>query len=545
MSTATPDRLDKGREAFAGQRWDEAVEHLSAADAEISLGPEDLYLLATAASLTGDDAGTVDLGTRAYHGFVDASMPERAARCAYHIGMSLMNRGEVAQAGGWFGRMRQILDDGARDCVELGYLQVPIALQSLFAGDAAAAYEAFGPAQERAERFKEPDLMAMCKLGRGQALINLGRVPEGVAMHDEAMTSVMAGEVSPIVSGIVYCAVIEACQEIFDVARAQEWTDALKRWTSTQHGLVAFRGQCLVHRAHLMQLHGAWPEALEEAERAQHRLSSPPQPAVGAAYYQLAEIHRLRGDIDKAQEAYRDGSQWGRSPQPGLALLRLAQGQSAAAKAALGRELDEAKEPFARSALLPAYVEVTLACGDVSAARASADELAKIATMLDVPYARAVAAQAGGAVSLAEGDARGAVQQLRSAWTAWQEVRAPYEAARARVLIGNACRMLEDDDTAAMEFDAARHVFSELGAIPALTELDALTGKGPKAAGGLSPREVEVLRLVSAGKTNRAIANELVLSEKTVARHVSNIFTKLGVSSRAAATAYAYEHDLV
>jgi DNA-binding NarL/FixJ family response regulator len=544
----TAGALDRGREAFRRQAWGEAYAALSAADRESPLEPEDLERLAMTADLTGRAAESTDLWARAHREFLGRGETRRAARCAYWLGMGLiMNQGEPARGGGWLARARGLLDDGRQDCPEQGYLLLPEALRSLQEGEPGAAYATFSRAAELGDRFGERDLMTLGRMGRGRALIRLGRAAEGVAFLDEAMVAVTAGEVSPLVAGIVYCAVIVACQEIFDLRRAQEWTAALSDWCATQPDLVSFRGHCLVQRAELMRLHGAWPAAMDEVQRVCERLTQPAnQEAVGAAFYQRAEVHRLRGEFAAAEAAYRQATAWGRSPQPGLAQLRLAQGQVDAAGAAIRREADEADDRVSRARLLPAYVEIVLAAGDVGAARAAADELAKIATTLDAPFLHAVSAHATGAVLLGEGDARAALTALRRARAGWQELEAPHEAARERVLIALACRDLGDADTAEMELDAARSVFRQLGAAPDLERVEALSRKGgARHAGGLTAREAEVLRLVAAGKTNRAIAADLVLSEKTVARHVSNIFTKLGVPSRAAATAYAYEHGLV
>jgi DNA-binding NarL/FixJ family response regulator len=296
-----------------------------------------------------------------------------------------------------------------------------------------------------------------------------------------------------------------------------------------------------------MTLHGAWSDAMEEARRAATRLTDPPpgRPAAGLAFYQQGELHRLRGELAEAEDAYRQASRWGRDPQPGLALLRLAQDQVDTAAAAIRRVVDEADGFVARSRLLPAQVEILLAAGDVEAAGAAAAELAGLADGLGAPYLTAVAASAQGAVLLAGGDPRAALAALRRAWVAWQELEVPYEAARVRVLIGLACRELGDKDGAAMELDAARGVFRQLAAAPDLARVEALSGGAGAEAGGLTARELEVLRRVASGETNKAIAAGLFVSERTVDRHMSNIFAKLGVSSRAAATAHAYQHGLI
>jgi DNA-binding CsgD family transcriptional regulator len=543
----TADTLNRGREAFARQAWTDACVHLSAAVRESPVEPEDLQRLATAAHLIGRDAESADIWARAHHQFLSRGDVEGAARCAFWLAFGLVNHGERARGGAWIARARRLLDEAQHDCVERGYLLLPVALECLTKGDVASAYATFCQAAEIGDRFGDPDLIALARHSRGRVLIRMGEIREGVTLLDEAMVAVEAGEVSPLVVGDVYCSVIEGCLEISDLRRAQEWTATLTHWCESQPDLVPYSGQCLVRRAEILQLHGVWPDALEEARRACERfLQGPDQPATGAAFYQRAELHRLRGEFGDAEEAYRQASRYGRKPQPGLAQLRLAQGQIDAAEAAIRRAVDEAQDRATRSRLLPAHVEIMLAVRDVHAAHAAANELAEMADDLDAPLLHAVAAQACGGVLLAQGDARAALARLRQAWTAWQEIEVPYEAARVRVLIGLACRALGDKDAAEMELDAARWVFQQLGAGPDLARVEALSRTAaPKAAGGLSAREVQVLRLVAAGKTNRAIATALFISERTVERHVSNIFIKLDVSSRAAATAYAYEHQLV
>ncbi|MBB4929987.1 DNA-binding CsgD family transcriptional regulator/tetratricopeptide (TPR) repeat protein [Lipingzhangella halophila] len=543
------DVLTQGRESYARWAWKAAYEELSAAQGETPLPGADLYRLAVAAYLTGADAAAVETFQRAHHALVDQGEVARAVRCGFWLGIVLVQRGHHAQAGGWLARAQRLLAEEPLDCVERGYLLLPGALRSLEGGDPSAAYAVFGEAIEIADRFGDPDLVALSRLGRGQALVAMGEAGAGVAMLDEAMLAVTTGDVSPIAAGLVYCALILACRQIFDLRRAQEWTAALSRWCAAQPDLKPYRGQCLVHRSEIMQLRGEWPEAMEEVRRACAHLNEPPgDPVLGMALYQQGELLRLRGEFARAEQAYREASECGHPIQPGLALLRLAQGRVGDAAAAVRRVLDEAEsDRVARSRALAAYAEIMLAAGDVEAARAGTDELEVLAADFDAPYLWAVAATARGAVLLADGHPRGSCVALRRAWTSWHQLEAPYEAARVRVLMARACRELEDHDTAEMELDAVRHVFEQLGAAPALARVAELSGMPARreAPAGLTPREVEVLKLVVTGATNREIADRLVISEKTVARHLDNMFPKLGVSSRAAATAFAYQHKLV
>ena len=540
------DRLLIARSRFEAFAWSDAYTGLSAVDRDRPLGAEDLERLAIAAQLLGQVDDAIAAGSRAHLESVRTGDVARAVRTAFWLAFSLFNRGEIAQGSGWIGRAARLIEETGYDGPEAGYLLVPQALGRIEEGQPAEALAMFEELARIAERFGDKNLATLGRLGRGRSLIAMSEATPGIRLLDEAMVAVMAGEVSPSVAGIVYCSVIEACHELFDLRRAQEWTTALTRWCESQPDLMAFRGQCQVYRAELMRFNGAWEDAQGEAERARDRLlRPPPEPAAGDALYQLAELERLRGASAEAEVTYREASHWGRQAEPGLALLRLSRGDVQTAVRSIRRALAEAGDDIGRATLLEPVVEISLAAGDVGGARAAVHELVDIAERFDAPLLRAMATRSDGWVRLAEGDTEGALAVLRRAWVLWRELEAPYEAARVRVAIGRACRLVGDLDGARLEFDAARETFVGLGAGPDLLALDRASGQDDAVTPArLSPRELEILRLVAAGDTNRAIADALTISERTVDRHVSNIFAKLGVSTRSAATAYAYEHGL-
>jgi DNA-binding CsgD family transcriptional regulator len=448
---------------------------------------------------------------------------------------------------GWIARGRRVLEGVPEDCSEWGWLLVLNALPVMFEGDPESVYPEFVRAEEIGALLGDLDLAMFSRLARGWSLIVRQLLGEGMALLDEVMIAVVGGELSPIITGIVYCSVIALCQSVFDLRRAWEWTNALTRWCEAQPDMVPFRGNCLVHRCEIFQFHGAWQDALNSARQACDLLAPPPfWDSFGLAHYQLGEIQRLRGEFAQAEAAYRQASRAGQHPEPGMSLLRLAQGRSDAAAAGIQRALDETQDAMGRAKVLPACVEIMLETRDLESARRAADELQHIAADFGVQLLRAQATLAKGAVLLTEGDARAALVELRNAHSAWRVLDSPYQVARVRVLTGLACRELDDDGGAGLEFEAARGLFADLGAIPDLERVHRLLGAPiTRTAGGLSPREREVLMHLATGKTNRAIAAELFLSEKTVARHVSNIFTKLDLASRAEATAYAYKHGLI
>ena len=530
--------------AYERRAWSRAFAALESADHLDAVGHE---RLAVCAYLVGDDHRCVQAWQDAHQAFVDRDQPGEAGRCAIWLALCFILRGQMAQAGGWLARAERLVavDPGS---AAAGYLLVPQALGALNAGDPGTAVQLASQAADVGRRLQDADLVAFGTLGRGQALLAAGDIAAGTACLDEVMVSVTAGDVGPIATGIVYCAVVLECFRMFDLRRAREWTDALSEWCDAQPDLVPYRGQCLIHRSQLAQASGDWTGAITAAEEACARLVDPPHPALGAAYYQEAELHRLLGAFDHAASEYREASRNGRDPMPGLALLELARGDLDAAASSIRRALQESSDEAERPGLLSAAVEILVAADDVDAARAAADELGTIASRSSSRLLGAMASHVGGSVLVAEGEHGAALAQLRSAGDAWRALSMPYEAAKASVLLARACSALGDDTTAAMELDHARDTFVQLSAVPDLdrtTDTVDADGGGDEAPEILSRRERQILEHVAAGQTNRQIADALSISPHTVDRHLENIFGKLGVRNRAAATAWAYRHDLL
>jgi ATP/maltotriose-dependent transcriptional regulator MalT len=547
-----PQSLANGRKALEKQQWSVAVSHLCSAEREQVLKADDLLGLSIALHLIGRDTESIETLARAHQRYLTESNLRRAARCAFWLGYIAQFNGDIAQSNGWLARSRRLLE-GLDECAEHGYLLIPSGIRAFYSGETEVAYQAFVEATAIGERCGDKDLATLALHGQGRALVRRGEIAAGCTLLDEAMVAVSSGEVSPIVAGKVYCSLIESCRDSFDMRRAREWTAALDAWCASQPEKLVYRGACLIHRSELLQLQGNWSEAMIEANRVRGTLSDDaPKQFLGASFYRAAELHRLQGNFAEAETAYQEAAKWERTSRPGLARLRLAQGKLEAANAAISLVLNDVRGIAGRPYALEAAAEIALARKDIVAARAYANELHAIATRHGAPALTAISNSVTGAVLLAEGDPQQALELLRQSCDVWRELDAPYETARARVLIGRNCRELGNEEYAKSELSAAREVFERLGALPDVAAVDCLSnstghvpGNSSHPAHPLTDRELEVLQLVASGATNREVANRLHISEKTVARHISNIFNKLDLSSRAAATAYAFQHGLV
>jgi len=538
------DDLAQARTDYERGEWSAALDIWSDIEPD-DMSADDLHAAAVAAYLLGRRSASVDFHQRAFALYQNAGVAAGAMRCCFHLAMIFGTGGDHALARGWTTRAERLLDKLSDDSVEYGYVALLQMYGHLSASNFLEASEAAEAVTAVGRRHRDPDLLALGLSSQGRLAIYTGRVADGLALLDEAMAGVAAGEVTPVVFGDVYCAAIEGCQEIGDFGRVAEWTSALHQWCLSQPGLVAFTGQCSVHRGQLMRVSGAWPEALDEFERAIERYRRADSlAAIGLAEYERGDVLRQRGEFGAAETSYQRSSEHGYDPQPGPALLSLARGANDAAVAAVRRLVAEASDPIAECRLLPAAVDVLVAAGALDEARAIAARLDEVATQVATVTLQAYAAFASGTVELASGDAAGALPYLRKARQLWAHAQSPYEVARVRLMTGRALNAVGDLESARRELEAACATFRQLGATPAAEETAHLLQPAANPA-GLTQREVDVLRLVASGRSNAQIAAELVLSEKTVARHLSNIFTKLDVGSRTAAAAYAFEHHLV
>jgi ATP/maltotriose-dependent transcriptional regulator MalT len=534
--------VERARTAIETAAWADAYQGFRAAD-PAELTARDLEGLADAAWWLSKLDESLDLRHKAYAAYAAAGDERGAAAVGARLAIEHFLREEASVGGGFLMRAQRHAEGIATE-PEAGFLAMVEATVARYTGDLDRAVTLAERAIEIGRRHGVSDLVAMAVQAKGGALVAAGRIREGVSLLDEAMAAVVAGELSPYFTGIIYCAVIGTCLELGDVRRAGEWSEAARVWCDTLPPGTPFPARCRVNRAEVARLRGSWGEAETEAMLAADELAGQERGLVASAFVQLGEVRRRLGDLAGAQAAFERAQELGEEPQPGLALVLLAHGKADAARSALRLALSGALHLPARVRLLAALVEAALAAGAAEEARAAADELGSMAVSADLQVFAAAAATAAGSVALAEGDPPTAVDAFRRATATWQELRLPYETAMARAFLGRALLAGGDEDGARRELRGALAAFERLGATRDVAEVtEILEGRRPLPA-GLTAREAEVLRLVASGKTNRDIAVELVISEHTVARHLQNMFAKLGVSSRAAATAFAFEHDL-
>jgi DNA-binding NarL/FixJ family response regulator len=533
--------VERARDAVERGAWVEAYELLSAID-PARLGPADLQGLADAAWWLARTEESIAARQKAYAGFADAGEDRPAALAAVRLGIEHFLREEPSVGAGWLMRARRHLADQP-GCVEHGFVALVEATMARFRGDLDEAAVAAARATEIGRGFAHPDLTAMGIHTQGLILIARGEVRGGLELLDEAMIAVVAGELSPYFTGAIYCNVLEACLELADVGRANEWSEASRVWCESLPPEAPFPALCRINRAEVADLRGEWSEAQSEATKVAEDAFVPSVAA--RAFYETGEIRRRVGDLAGAEDAFARAAELGFEPQPGMALLRLAQGKAQAASTALRLALAGSfGNRLRRARLLAAQVDVAISSSDLDTASAACEELETIARDYGTSALEAMAATARGTLLLADGDVAASLERLRAACAIWRDLRLPYESALARLRYGTALLAAGDEEDAGLELRAARSTFERLGAPDDAARVTSVLGERVALPRRMTGREVEVLRLVAAGKTNREIAAALVISEHTVARHVQNIFAKLEVSSRSAATAFAFEHGL-
>lgn len=535
------DVLSEARRAHTQQDWPRAYELFSAFDVA-ALTAVDLSALADAAWWLGKLDDSVAARERAFTERAAAGDVPGAALEAFALSLALGDKGADAQASGWRARAYSLTEEQP-DSPAAGYLLSMEAAAAFHSGAPDECIQKAALTREIGERNEDATLVAWATHLEGLGLVKKGEVKKGWDRLDESMIAVTTSRLKPVWSGLMYCGMLVACEEFGDPRRGWQWVEATERWVGTVPGAVLYPGVCRVHKVRIMQLRGTWIDAEEEARLACADLLEVHAYSAGRAYYEIAEIKRLTGDLDAAQELYKRAHGLGCDPQPGQARLRVAQGRIDAAVAGLRRVLDETTDPLLRAYLLPHQVDVALAAGDVQSATRACDELMALATSYGSPVMVASAASSRGAVLLAAGDERDALSHLRKAVSAWMHLDCAYEVARTRTLLGRALSAIGDQDGATLELEAALGLFEQLGARPDVALVRGLLGASDR-SGGLSAREVEVLRLVAAGRSNKQIAAGLFISENTVARHLQNIFAKLGAASRTEATSIAMKQGL-
>ncbi|NIK57357.1 helix-turn-helix transcriptional regulator [Kribbella shirazensis] len=539
MQVVATAHLSRARELHTASRWEEACVEYAAADAVEPLAVHDLEAYAEAAQVSARGTEAVVLLRRIFDLRLAANELDDAAYAAFWLWWAFFTSNELVQANGWLQQVGRALGP---ELAGSPWLRIPEAMFQGMTGNHSHAEELLSAVVEGSHGDVVPWALSMW----GQTLIDAGRLQDGLDRLEEAMAALFEDGLSARVTPWIYCAAVRGCCLARDFTRARAWNRSMARWLDSLDSLGgAYLGNCRIYRSRLLCLTGAWPDALDEIAAVCDDLDGYAGWVCGHAFYQLGEVRRLRGEWDAAEEAYLRAAQHGCPTQPGLSLLRLAQGDVDAASAGVRRALTEVTTTPDRLDVLKAAVTIHLEEGNLEAARDAVAEFENITAEVTTPVIQAEAYAVRGALALSEGDAGSALPLLRRAVGAWQAQDAPHEVAQLNVLIGQACHALGDHDGAQLEFSAARETFERLGARPDLAQLDRIAATTGTGTHGLTHREIEVLCAIAQGKSNRAIANELHLSERTVHRHVANIFIKLGVDSRTAAVAHAIKERIV
>ena len=476
MSQLIEDRVQQGRDAYRRHAWRDAFDSLREADSETPLSPEDLALLAESAWFAGDPDAAIEARERAHAGYLEQGDKCHAAEMALQLAASHFERLETAIGNGWFGRAKRLLEQTPNECPAHGWQATSLAYRAIRTGDTEEALRQAKLAQEIGERLAKPAIQFLGMQQQGYALVAMGRVDDGLALIDESTVAAVSGELDPLTTGRIYCATINVCRNLADWRRALEWTDAAERWCH-QQGVSGFPGVCRVHRAEIMHFRGSWADAEREAKRACEELSRYDLPLSGEAQYAVGEVRLRVGDLQGAREAFRQAHQLSRMPEPGMSLLRLAQGDASGAYLSIKRALAGAESSaFVQAKLLPAAVEIGLAAGDLESVAQHVAQLEQIAGSFRTTAVTAAADNARGLYLLARGDVATAMARLHHAIELWREIGGPYETARARATLGEALRADGDEDAARLEFEAAKAAFERLGALPDAKRVGRLLG---------------------------------------------------------------------
>ena len=513
--------------------WRASYDAFTQAGEDTALGTDDLDALAVAAWQLGRGKESVRVTERVFTQLARTDPPSAAMK-AVELGLAWFTRGDLNIAQAWMNRARRLLD-GTPVGPTNGYLAYLDALMVM--QDAEALAVRVQTLRDICSRIDTPALTALCHVAEALAAIGEARMTEAFALLDEAMLPVLAGQVPLDWAGDIYCVVLNQCHYLADLPRMRAWTQSMERWCADFAASDTYGGVCDVHRLQLLAATDDYRQLQARLVAASQALEDVNSWAAGEGYYQLGEVLRLQGDADGAFAAFARARTLGVDPQPGEALLRCGLGDGQTAWTDLRVALAD-HDRVGRMQMLRGAVEVALARNDLDEADQYCHELEDGAKVFGTPGFRAWAAHARGAILVKRGEHADALAVLESALREYRIQRSRYETAQVYEWMALAHRALGDEDVAAADAATAQSIYDQLGVEPA-----GICGSASPA--GLTKRELEILTAIARGATNRQVAQQIFISEKTVARHLANIYAKLGVSSRTAAADWARQHNLL